>query len=128
MKFLIILLLIISTLLAKHDEHKYKQHHLPLDVSYLNLTEEQHHKLVKIVKKFKHERKEFHEEEEDIREDISKLFLSERFDKDEFIRLNTKLKSRSIAIEADFFLQIHKLLSPEQKKGFVRYMKEWEVE
>jgi len=128
MKLLIILLLIILPLFADDNEHKRERHHLPLDMSYLKLSDHQYKKLVKIVKKFKHERKEFHEEEEDIREDISKLFLSDRFDRGEFVRLSNRLKSLSIDIQADFFVKIHHLLTPNQKKHFVKYMQEWEVE
>ena len=127
MKLLIILLLVMSPLFSD-DEHEYKEHRLPLDVSYLNLSDHQYTKLVKIVKKFKHERKEFHEEEEDTTKEISKLFLSDTFDRDEFVRLTNRLKSLSVEIQADFFEKMHKLLNQDQKKRFVRYMKEWEVE
>ena len=115
-------------LFADDDKHEYKEHRLPLDVSYLNLSDHQHKKLVKIVKKFKHERKEFHEEEEDTTKEISKLFLSDTFDRDEFVRLTNRLKSLSVEIQADFFQMMHNILNQDQKKRFVRYMKEWEVE
>jgi len=128
MKLLIILLLIMSPLFADDDEHEYKGHHLPLDISYLKLSDHQYKKVVKIVKKFKHEHKEFYEEEEDTRKEIAKLFLSDTFDRDEFVRLTNRLKSLSVDIQADFFVKMHKLLTPNQKKDFVRYMKEWEVE
>ncbi|MCW8895231.1 hypothetical protein [Sulfurimonas sp.] len=128
MKLLIILLLLMSPLLADDDEYEYKERRLPLDVSYLNLSEHQYKKLVKIVKKFKHERKEFHEEEEDTTKEISELFLADTFDRDEFVKLTNRLKSLSVEIQADFFAKMHKLLNKKQKKDFIKYMKEWEVE
>jgi len=131
MKLLIIFMLAISPILADHDEyeeHKYEKHHLPLDVSYLDLDKDQYKQIKHIVKRFKHEYKEFHEEKEDTREKIAKLFLSDNFDRDEFVSLSNRLKSLSVDIQADFFVQIHKMLTPKQKKRFVRYMKEWEVE
>jgi len=117
-----------STLFADDNEHKHEKDHFPLDVSYLKLSDHQYKKLVKIIKKSKHKRKEFHEEEEDTRKEISKLFLSDTFDRDEFVRLANRLKSLSVEIQADFFLKMHKLLNQNQKRDFVRYMEEWEVE
>lgn len=131
MKLLIAFLLVILPVFADHDEydeHERQEYHLPLDVSYLNLNNEQYKRIKHIVKKFKHEHKEFHEESEKTRKKISKLFLSESFDRDEFVRLSKSLKSLSVEIQADFLSKVHKLLTPRQKKRFVKYMKEWEVE
>lgn len=128
MKLLIILLLVISPFFADDDEYRGEKHHLPLDVSYLKLSEDQHAKLVKILKKFKHEYKEFHEREEETQKEISKLFLADTFDKERFIVLTNRLKSLSVGIEADFFEKMHKLLTPKQKIDFVKYMQEWEIE
>lgn len=131
MRLLIVFLLIISPIFADHDdydEHKRKKYHMPLDVSYLKLNSEQYRQIKHIVKKFKHEHKEFHHQSQKTRKKISKLFLSDNFERDEFVRLSNRLKSLSINIQADFFEKIHKLLTQKQKKRFVKYMKEWEVE
>lgn len=126
MKLLILLFLIISPIFA--GDHKHDKHHLPLDVTYLELDKHQYKKLVKIVKKFKHDRKKIHKEEKQRRKEISKLFLSETFDRDKFIEQINKLKEQSVQRQADFFLEMHKLLTPKQKRHFVKYMKEWELE
>jgi len=131
MRLLVLFLLILSPMFADHDEydeHKYEKYHLPLDVSYLQLNDKQYKEIKHIVKKFKHKHKEFHEKKEKARKKISKLFLSDSFDRDEFVRLSNRLKTISTEIQADFFEKIHKLLTPKQKKRFVKYMKEWEVE
>jgi len=128
MKWLIVLLFLNSILFAEHDEHEYQEHHLPLDMSYLKLSENQYEKLVKIVKRFQYDRKEFNEEEKEIREKISKLFMSDTFNRDEFVRLSKKLSSLSIEIQTDFFEKIHTLLTNDQKKNFIEYMQEWEIE
>ncbi|WP_373071469.1 Spy/CpxP family protein refolding chaperone [Sulfurimonas sp.] len=131
MRLLIVFLLVISPIFADHDEYdeyERQEYHLPLDVSYLNLNNDQYKQIKHIVKKFKHEHKEFHEESEKIRKKISKLFLSEKFDRDEFVRLSNNLKNLSVEIQADFFVKVHRLLTPKQKKRFVKYMQEWEVE
>ncbi len=128
MRLLISLLFVVSLLFAGHDDDKHDKHHFPLDVSYLKLSDYQYEKLVKILKEFKHSRKEFHEEGKETKKEIAKLFLSDTFDKDKFVKLTNMLKSHAVNIQADFFAQMHKLLTPKQKKHFVKYMKEWEVE
>lgn len=126
MKLLIVLFLILSPLFA--DKHKSEMHHFPLDITYLQLSEQQYTKLVKILKKFRHERKKFHKEEKATREEISKLFVSETFKQDEFIRRIQELKRVSIERQADFFVKMHQLLTPHQRKRFAKYMKEWELD
>lgn len=128
MKFLSIFLLLGILLFADSDKHEYREHHLPLDMSHLDLTSRQHKQVRTIVKTFKHEHKQFHRHKKVAREAISHLFLAKTFDTEEFIRLTTVLNQRAIKIQAKFFSRIHQVLTPSQKKRFVDYMEEWEVE
>lgn len=131
MRVLLLCLVFVLVLFGDHDEydeHRYEKYHLPLDVSYLDLDSQQYKQIKHIVKRFKHQHKEFHEKKEKSRKKISRLFLSEDFDKEEFIRLSNTLKSISVEIQANFFVEIHKILNKKQKKRFIRYMQEWEVE
>jgi hypothetical protein len=65
MKLLISLLFVISLLFAGHDKHD--EHHFPLDVSYLKLSDYQYTQFVSILKEFKHNRKKLHKEEKNTR-------------------------------------------------------------
>ncbi|MGB5964587.1 MAG: Spy/CpxP family protein refolding chaperone [Sulfurimonadaceae bacterium] len=128
MRFLTLFLLLATLLLADYDKHEYKERHLPLDMSYLDLTPKQHEQARTIVQRFKHEYKQFHRLEITTREAISQLFLAKTFDTVEFIRLTSALNQRAVEIQAEFFSQMHTMLTPRQKKRFVDYMEEWEVE
>lgn len=126
MKLLLLMFLILSPIFA--DKHKSEMHHLPLDITYLQLNDQQYTTLVKILKKFRHDRKKFHKEEKATRKEISKLFVSETFERDKFVRLIKELKGVSIERQADFFVKMHQLLTPHQRKRFAKYMKEWELD
>ncbi len=132
MKLLSIILLLGSLLFADYDEHEheyeYKRYHLPMDMSYLDLSPDQFEEARIIVKRFKHEHQAFHREDRIIREAIAELFIQETFDRDTFVRLTGELKQRAVAIEAAFFADMHAILTPRQKARFVTYMKEWKVE
>lgn len=128
MKLLAFFLLLAALLFADSDKHEDNEHHLPLDMGYLHLTSEQHAQAKTIVKTFKHEYKKFHHLKKETREAISKLFLDETFDAEEFIRLTSAMNQRGVEIQAKFFFQMHAILSPIQKERFAEYMEEWEVE
>jgi Spy/CpxP family protein refolding chaperone len=128
MRLLTLFLLLATLLFADSDKHEYKGHHLPLDMSYLELTPRQHEQAKTVIKTFKKEYKKFHHLKKENREAIAKLFEAERFDAAEFIRLTSAVNERGAEIQAEFFSRMHAILSPVQKKHFAEYMEEWEVE
>ncbi|MDA3945501.1 MAG: Spy/CpxP family protein refolding chaperone [Helicobacteraceae bacterium] len=128
MRLLTLLLLLATLLFADSDKYEYKERHLPLDMHYLELTHKQHDQAKSIVRTFKHEYKEFHHLKKETREAVSKLFLAETFDSAEFIRLTSALNHREAEIQSELFSRMHGILTPSQKKRFVNYMEEWEVE
>jgi protein CpxP len=128
MRFLALFLLLATLLLADSDKHEHQERHLPLDMSYLELTPQQHEQARTIVKTYKQQYKAFHHLKKETREAVSKLFEAERFDAAEFVRLTAELNQRAAEIQAEFFARMHAILSPSQKKQFVEYMEEWEVE
>ena len=128
MRFLALFLLLATLLFADSDKHEYKERHLPLDMSYLELTPQQHEQARTIVRAYQHQHKAFHRLKKETREAVSKLFLAETFDTAAFVRLTAALNQRAAEIQAEFFSSMHAILSPSQKKRFVEYMEEWEVE
>ena len=128
MRLLTLFLLLATLLFADSDKHDHKEHHLPLDMSYLHLTSEQYTHAKAVVKSFKHEYKKFHHLKKETREAISKLFQDDEFDTEEFVRLTSALHERGAKIQAKFFSEMHAILTPAQKKRFAEYMEEWEVE
>ncbi len=128
MRYAALFLLLATLLFADSDKHEYKERHLPLDMRYLELSHKQHDQAKTIVRTFKHQYKEFHHLKKETREAISKLFLDDKFDTAEFIRLTSALNEQGAKIQAEFFSQMHTILTPVQKKRFAEYMEEWEVE
>ena len=128
MKLLSILLLLSTLLIADYDEHEYRDRHLPMDLSYLKLDREQHKSVKKIVRKYREALKDFHHQERRTRTAVAKLFAADTFDTEKFIELNTALQQEAVRIQARFFSRMHKVLTPRQKKRFIYYMEEWEIE
>lgn len=128
MKLLYIFLFLVTLVVADSDKHEYEEHYFPLDMNYLELSEKQHKQVKKIIKEFRHEYKDFHSKESSVHQKISQLFLEKEFNTEKFIRLSSDLNEQSIQIQAKFFSQMHMLLTPDQKKRFVKYMQEWKVE
>lgn len=130
MKLLSILLLLSALLMADYDEREYEYHgrHLPMDLSYLNLDSEQHTRITKIIRDYREALKDFHYRERRTREAVARLFAAETFDTQKFTELNSDLRQNAIRIQAEFFSRIHGILTPKQKKRFIYYMEEWEIE
>lgn len=128
MRAILIFFFVASLLIGDDDYDEHKRRHMPLDVSYLDLSQEKHAKLVDIVKRFRHAHKRFDKEQKASERKIGALFVAEEFDKEEFIKISNALKASSTKIQAEFFAEVHKLLDEKQKKRFAEYMREWEVE
>ena len=128
MKLLTVCLLLVTLLAAKEHKQEHREHFFPMDMGYLDLSEQQHKAVKKIIKAFRDQYKELHHQEREKDEKVSELFLAEVFNIEAFIELNAHLKQDAIEIQANFFSRIHKLLTPKQKERFIRYMREWDVE
>ena len=133
MKLFTVILLLCTLLFADYDEHEhgeyeYKKHHLPLDMRYLHLDQKQLKEVKDVIKTFRREYRLFHQKKESTQKEISTLFLSEKFDTEKFIRLSTELNRYSAGMQAKFFSRMHKILTTKQRKRFIHYMEEWEVE
>ena len=130
MKLLSILLLLFTLLAADYDEreHEYRERHMPLDLSNLELSDKQRHSVKKIIRQYRSSLREFHRQQRRTRTAVAELFAAETFDKEEFIHLNGALQNRAVTIQAMFFSRMHSVLTPRQKKRFIYYMEEWEVE
>ncbi|PIP11398.1 MAG: hypothetical protein COT46_11825 [Sulfurimonas sp. CG08_land_8_20_14_0_20_36_33] len=123
----IIILLLITTLYGDGDKH-YREYHINKELSHLNLSKEQNIQIKTILKEFRHNSKEFKNLKEDVEEKRKRLFTQENFDTDELNELNTILDEKAHAIENVFLKEIHMILTPQQRKRFIHYFDDWEVE
>lgn len=126
MRILALVALLFTLLLADHDDHR--EHHLPMDISFLDLTKQQHEAVEKIVRDYRKAHQRLNREEVQTREAVSRLFEAEHFDREKFLELTKALRAESEKVQADFFEALHDVLTPEQRRRFVPYLEEWERE
>jgi len=126
MRILALVALLFTLLLADHDDHR--EHHLPMDISFLDLTRQQHEAVEKIVRDYRKAHQRLNREEVQTREAVSRLFEAEHFDREKFLELTKALRAESEKVQADFFEALHDVLTPEQRRRFVPYLEEWERE
>ncbi len=129
MRLILIFLLIVNLAFSDDDYKDYKEgFHIPRDLSYLHLTTKQKEKFKKILKEYRVVLKNLHEEEESIETELKRVFLQDRFDKRAFMKKKVKVKNKIAKTEAEFFAKIHRVLTKKQRKKFIKYLEEWEIE
>lgn len=125
MKFLVIFLLFIG-LFA--DDNYHSEKHINKELSHLNLSKEQNKKIKKILKKFRIQLKIYGELKEDIEEKREKIFSKNILNIEELSKLNLILDTKAHNIENNLLMQIHEILNKKQRKRFIYYFDDWEVE
>jgi len=131
MRMVLIVLLLSSLLFSdqdKHHEDEKKNIHMPYDMHYLDLTPLQQKKIRSLMISSRERRKKLHENTEVIERSLSALLGQEYFDKQTFIDRQLQLKKEALQIEADLLAGIHSILTKQQRKKFVHYLKEWEID
>ena len=125
MKVLLILLLTLS-LYADHDGKK--EHQLSKDLSYLELSQDQKERVKGILKQYRVDLKAFREFKEKMENQKETLLIQERLNEEDLHVINQTISQKANTIESRFLLQMHTLLSPEQRQKFAQNLEEWEVE
>lgn len=133
MRLLAVFLLLIALASADNDgredeEHAYRERHIPLDMRYLGLSKKQRKEAKKLIQRFRSEYGRYYRQKEANEKAVARLFLAREFDTDAFVRLDTRQRQEAAGIQAAFFSGMHQLLTPKQRKRFVKYMEEWEIE
>lgn len=102
--------------------------HIPRDLSYLHLKPMQKKRIRELLQNYRVVLKQLHEKEEKTEKELSKMFLQKRFNKQIFLEKNLALKKAIAQSEANFFARLHAIFTPEQRKLFIKYLEEWEIE
>jgi Spy/CpxP family protein refolding chaperone len=127
MTWLLIALLLLG--IARADDYEEEETlHLPRDLSRLELTPRQREAIGTILARNMEQLHRLHEERERLQKHLRALFLRDSFDRRAFEEALLESKRKAVAIEGELFARIHALLTPEQRRRFVRHMKEWEIE
>ena len=124
MKLLLIFLLAFS-LYASDGK---KEHHLSKDLSSLELTSEQKEVAKGIIKQFRVDIKAFREFKEKMEDAKESLVMREVLNEEDLQKINQAISQKASTIESRFLVQMHHLLTPEQRKKFAHNLEEWEVE
>ncbi|ATB70029.1 Spy/CpxP family protein refolding chaperone [Sulfurospirillum diekertiae] len=125
MKLLLIFLLTLS-LYADHDGKK--EHQLSKDLSYLELSHDQKERIKGILKQYRVDLKGFREFKEKMKDQKENALLQESVNEDDLQKLNQAINQKATMIETHFLVQMHAILTPEQRQKFAQNLEEWEVE
>ncbi|MDX1809843.1 MAG: Spy/CpxP family protein refolding chaperone [Sulfurospirillaceae bacterium] len=127
MKSFIIVLLLFGFIYAQ--EHHEKNHwHYKKDLTYLGLSKNQKEKIKNILKEYRKDIKDYREKREEISKEKQKVFLENSFDEMKLKSINGKINKLATEIEIRFLKRVHAILSNEQRRKFVKYINEWDIE
>ncbi len=122
-------LLVAGFLLGDDDDHdRYERHHIPKDLSFLDLSRDQSSRVREILYDYKHALKRFRHEKKEHAHEAGELFVQGEFDAAKYKAMRGELESRAIRIQADFLQKLHAILTPKQRKRFLHYFDEWDVD
>lgn len=122
----VLLILILATFLYASDSKK--EHHLSKDLSYLDLTSQQKESAKNIIKQYRVELKAFREFKEKMEDQKEHVMMRDILKEEDLQAINQAINQKANTIENRFLLQMHILLTPEQRQKFARNLEEWDVE
>lgn len=121
MRYILLVLLLFG--FANAGEHFYSK-----DFSYLKLESHQYERMKEIFKEYRIDVQEFRVKKKRLIASKQELFLRDDFDANSLMQINKELNSITTQIEIKLFSALHDTLTPKQKKKFVDYIDEWEIE
>jgi Spy/CpxP family protein refolding chaperone len=104
------------------------KHHFPMDLNDLGLSKQQHHSVEEAMKEYQLSYRRYHHQSEKTQEELNLLFVGSSFDSEMFRAKSLEMEKASIEIRARLFERLHTILTPEQKRRFIRHMVEWDIE
>lgn len=121
--FLLTLIFLIGMNPSYADDHR-----LPMDLHDLGLSKQQHRSVEEAMKEYQLSYRRYHHQSEKSQEELNTLFLDSTFDAELFRTKNLEMEKASIDIRTRLFERLHAILTPEQKRRFIRHMEEWDIE
>jgi periplasmic protein CpxP/Spy len=133
MKILKIFLLLSSLFLFVNaddykDDKKHKYEHSYKNLDYLELDDIQLKQMKSILIEYKYKYKEYYDYKENQEKKLEEIMKSDSFDRDLYIQTLKKSKMASTILESEKMEKIHKILTPNQRKKFAKYLEEWEID
>jgi len=127
MRYIVVILLLLSLLNADEFEHHSKRH-IQKELSHLHLTKQQKKEVKVILKEFREELQEYREFKREIQKRKKKLFIKNSLNTKELSHLDALLHEEAKRVENRLLLQMHQILNRKQRKYFVKHFDDWEVE
>ena len=124
-RIILAIMLLSSLLFADYDRYEEHEYHLPKDLRHLELTRQQHHDVKAVLKKYRSSLMKLRRDQRETAKEIETLFIEKDFDKKRYIELGMRYEKLSFDIQADMLSEIHTLLTPTQRKRFLKYIDEW---
>lgn len=121
--YLVTLIMFIGMSQIYADDHR-----LPMDLNDLGLSKQQHRAVEEAMKEYQYSYRRYHHQSEKSQEELNALFLDPIFDAEAFKIKNFEMEKNSVEIRTRLFERLHTILTPEQKRRFIRHMKEWDIE
>jgi len=119
--FLMLLMFLMNPVYA--DDHR-----LPMDLHDLGLSKQQHRIVEEAMKEYQHSYRRYHRQSEKAQEELNALFLDSSFDAEKFRTKSLEREKASVEIRTRLFERLHTILTPEQKRRFIRHLEEWDIE
>jgi len=120
---IMILFLSVAYNASADDDHRF-----PMDLHDLGLSKQQHRLVEEAMKEYQSSYRSYHHHSKKAQENLSALFLSPSFDSETYRTKSLEEEKISIEIRVRLFEKLHAILTPEQKRLFVRHLKEWDSE
>lgn len=105
-----------------------ENHRFPMDLPDLGLTSQQHKAVETAMKEYRQAYRIHHRSREKTQQELNALFLQPTFNETVFRTKMMDIQNGSIEIRTRLFARLHGILTPEQKRRFLRHVEEWEVE
>lgn len=123
MKFILIFLLFLNVLVAGDHSHYHGK-----DLTFLELDGRQEDKVKDILRTYRKDIKEYRKYKEEMFEGKQDIFKKDIFDGAALDKINQQVSDFATRIEINFLREVHQVLSEKQRKKFVSYIDEWEIE
>lgn len=125
MKYILLVMTVVVLGAAYGDDAARR---FPMDMDDLGLTPKQHQSVEAAMKEYQQAYRRYHAQSEKIQEELNRLFLSPSFDEDAFRATQMEMARVSADIRTKLFARLHRILTSEQKRRFIRHLEEWEIE
>ncbi len=126
MKFKLLSTLLFCSLFANfswaNGNHIYK------NLDYLNLKTKQKKEIKDILVSYKDDFKEYYEKKAQAQKELKELMRDDNFSKIKYEDIAEEVAEEAIELEAELLDDIHKVLTPNQRKKFSRRLLEWRIE